>query len=78
MKIRWDSSNIKWEEVKPMNSERYHHTAVVHDGKIYVFGGYCGKKYLRSYEIYDTKTKIWTEHKINNDIFCYDVSVNPT
>lgn len=57
-----------------MVCERYHHAAVTHNEKIYIFGGYCDKRYLKSYEIYDPKTNEWELVPTGEDITCYDVN----
>jgi hypothetical protein len=45
----------------PMDQGRWGHTSVLHDGKVYVFGGRDGGDILDSVEIYDTLTDTWVE-----------------
>ena len=38
---KYDPETDKWTTVARMNQARFGHGAVSHNGKIYVFGGYC-------------------------------------
>jgi len=48
------------ESPAPMDQGRWGHASVVHEGKIYVFGGRNGGDILDSVEIYDPDADAWT------------------
>ncbi len=49
------------ESPAPMEQGRWGHASVVHEGKIYVFGGRDGGDILDSVEIYDPLSDTWTD-----------------
>jgi N-acetylneuraminic acid mutarotase len=75
----WSAKNDLWEyslekkewseiqtDVKPPNLKD--HTAVYHEGKMFVFGGKKGNSFTNALWIFDTKTKKW-EEKPNDATF---------
>ncbi|RKY88166.1 hypothetical protein DRQ09_03315 [candidate division KSB1 bacterium] len=53
-------SGNSWETRTPMNSSREGASAVVYNGKIYVFGGYHSGTPTNTCEVYDPVTGTWT------------------
>ncbi|XP_036344634.1 kelch-like protein 17 [Rhagoletis pomonella] len=50
-----------WRCVSNMSSQRYSAGAVVHDGKIFIMGGWDGRSSLKSVERYDPSLNSWTK-----------------
>ena len=50
---------MNWERIAPMESGKGDAGAVVADGKIMVVGGFSGKGFLSSVEIYNPLTNTW-------------------
>lgn len=60
----YDTKLNKWQHIPPMKSFRMRHSAVVHAGKVYVFGGVSvnsGGIALKSVECYNPEENRWTK-----------------
>ena len=60
----YDTKLNKWQHIPPMKSSRMRHSAVVHAGKVYVFGGVSvnsGGIALKSVECYNPEENCWTK-----------------
>ena len=58
---KYDTCKNKWEEVDPMNRERWGHSAWVEQNKIFVIGGMNAKfQYVREVECYDFASDTWS------------------
>ena len=44
-----------------MNTARRHHASAVVGGKLYVFGGFDGKEWLSTAEVYDPASDSWAQ-----------------
>lgn len=55
---KYSPQSNQWVLVKPLNTPRSDAAAVVHNGTIYIFGGYAGDS-LCSAELYDAQTDTW-------------------
>ena len=58
-KLDTSKSPMNWERIAPMKSGKGDAGAVVADGKIMVVGGFSGKGFLSSVEIYNPITNTW-------------------
>lgn len=60
----YDTKLNKWQHIPPMKSSRMRHSAVVHAGKVYVFGGVSVNSRgiaLKSVECYNPEENRWTK-----------------
>ena len=60
----YDTQLNRWQHIAPMKSSRMRHSAVVHAGKVYVFGGVnvdIGSPALKSVECYSPEEGRWTK-----------------
>lgn len=60
----YDTKLNKWQHIPPMKSSRMRHSAVVHAGKVYVFGGVSVNSRgiaLNSVECYNPEENRWTK-----------------
>lgn len=54
----------QWRAIHPSGKEptkRTSHSAVIYNGKMYVFGGFSGEEYLNDLFEFDLETEVWTD-----------------
>ena len=64
---KWLNNSFKWGEIADMNEKRtfISNSSVILNDRIWVIGGWNGKEgALKSVEMYDPQTNIWTNKKL--------------
>ena len=59
------SNGFQWDKMADMNEKRTHisNSSVILNDRIWVLGGFNGKEVVKSVEMYDPQTNIWTNMK---------------
>ena len=62
---KWLNNSLKWDKIKEMNEKRTNisNSNVILNDRIWVIGGWNGKEIMKSVEMYDPQTNIWTDMK---------------
>ena len=62
---KWITNSLQWEDMADMNEKRMEisNSSVILNDRIWVMGGWNGKNTLKSVEVYDPQTNIWTNMK---------------
>lgn len=54
-----DTRTGKWRELPPLPHPRYAHTVTLHDGLIYVIGGWNGERQVWEVDVFDPRSEEW-------------------
>ena len=63
---KWLNNSLKWVKITDMNQKRKNilNSSVILNDRIWAIGGHNEKERLKSVEMYDPETNIWTNKKL--------------
>ena len=72
----YNTANNEWTKLKNMPSDRYGHSAIAVNGKIFVLGGATNDNRQTKVDIYDPQTDTWTTTKSSMPTGRYGITSN--